>query len=74
LQIQKGYDPLLANGTIISILKNKYDFTQVTGASVEEIAAAVETAMENFLTEEREALLEETFQALGYVGKGEEVV
>jgi hypothetical protein len=57
-RIQNEYDPLLANGTIISILKNKYDFTQVTGASVEEIASAVEVAMENFLDEEKESLLE----------------
>jgi hypothetical protein len=53
---------LLANGTIINQIRAKYDFTKIAGATTEEIASAVETVMEDFLTDERQALIEETFR------------
>ena len=63
--IQDAYAPLLADGTIITELKNRYDFTKITGASVEEIAGAAEAAFE-ILVEEHQELVDATFEQLGY--------
>ena len=72
--IENDYSPLLASGKIVNIIRGRYDFTQVAGATTEEIASAVETAMEDFLTDERQQLIEETFHKIGYKGKGEQVI
>lgn len=73
-QIEINYSPLLANGAIVNQIKAKYDFTKLSGATTEEIASAVEMAMEDFLTDEREALIEQTFKQQGYKGKGETII
>ena len=64
--IQDAYAPLLADGAIITELKNTYDFTKITGATVEEIAGAAEAALEILMEEHKEELVDATFEQLGY--------
>ena len=73
-QIERSYSPLLANGYIINQIRQKYDFTKIAHATIEEIGSAVEEAFDQFLTTEREELLEKTFQEMGYTGKGGDAV
>jgi hypothetical protein len=49
-----AYEPLLANGRIINLIKQKYSFTNISKATTEEIASAVEVALEDFMTEDME--------------------
>ena len=72
--IEQAYDPLLAGGSIVNAIKQKYSFANISKATTEEIASAVEMALEDFMTEDKENLLELAFQTQGYTGKGEEVV
>ena len=72
--IELAYEPLLANGKIINLIKQSYSFANISKATTEEIASAVETALDDFMTEDMEQLLELAFQSYGYTGKGEEVV
>lgn len=72
--IEQAYNPLLANGKIINLIKQNYSFANISKATTEEIASAVEIALENFMTEDMEELLEVAFKTQGYTGKGEEVI
>ena len=56
----------MADGAIITELKNTYDFTKITGATVEEIAGAAEAALEILMEEHKEELVDATFEQLGY--------